>query len=299
MNELLNTLLESEILTADSKKALEEAFASQTATVVEATRMQTADQVRVELTEQWVAEKANLVEAIDAKLDDYLMIEMQELRDDIAAFRDLEVEYSQRLSESKKAMGIQLESDMLALVDKLDSFLDVRLNEEFAELKADLAEAKKLDFGRRIFEAFEPEYRKHFVNADKTEKALRESKASAEKLRTKLAEATATNEKMVRAAAMSKVLAPLTGDTRGVMESLLTNVPNDRLEESYSMYIGRVLKTNSTAPKAVNESVTGAAPAAEKPKLLVIEGNEPSLILPVTTGANAQVVSDYKKLAGL
>jgi hypothetical protein len=306
MNELLKKLLEAEILSEDSKKELEEAFQTQLNEVIEATKAETAEQVRLELSEQWVTDKEQLIEAIDAKVNEYLLAEVQELKDDISSFRDLEAEYAVKLTEAKKALGVQLEADMVQIIDKLDSFLEMRLRNEFKELKADLLEAKKLDFGRRIFESFMPEYRKYFVDATATERELHEAKIKIDKLSKKYKNVKGEKDCLFRKVKLESILAPLTGRQRDVMETILASKPTDKLEEAYKTYISRVIKegvdvsakteTTKTSKKtpSLTESVTEKSSVVKTGDTNTIVENRDD-----QSGTTSQTASYYKRLAGI
>jgi len=74
--------------------------------------IETACTVRAELTEQWIKERESLVEAIDAKVEEYLEGEMAELHEEIARFRDLGAEYAEALKEAKGEMRDELMEDL-------------------------------------------------------------------------------------------------------------------------------------------------------------------------------------------
>lgn len=302
MNELLKKLLEAEILSEDSKKELEEAFQLQLSNVEAEVREETRLTVEAELKAQWVTERDVLIEAVDAKINDYLIAEMNELRDDIAQFRDLEVEYAAKLTEAKAEMGVQLREDVAELVEKLDVFLEMRLEAEFAELRGDLQEAKKLDFGRKIFEAFLPEYRKHFIDASATERELQEAKVQIDKLSKKYKNVSKEKADLTRKVKMESVLAPLTGKSRDIMETILRSVETASLDEAYAKFIGRVLNesTDSTAAKtdvvAESEKKTATKPVVVKTGDTIVESTGS---VGTAEGTGSALVLEFKRLAGL
>lgn len=307
MNELLKKLLEAEILSEDSKKELEEAFQIQLQEVIDATKAETAEQVRVELSEQWVTDKEQLIEAIDAKVNEYLLAEVQELKDDISSFRDLEAEYAGKLTEAKKALGLQLEADMVQMVDKLDSFLEMRLRNEFKELKADLHEAKKLDFGRKIFESFLPEYRKYFVDATTTERELHEAKIKIDKLKKNYKNVKGEKDSLFRKVKLESVLAPLVGRQRDIMETILGSVATEKLEEAYKTYISRVIKEgvdeSTKSDKVTDKKVTkpSLTESIASKEAVVKTGDADKVVENYDTqpSATSQTVLSYKRLAGI
>ena len=303
MNELLKKLLEAEILSEDSKKELEEAFQLQLAKVEADISEETKIRVETELKAQWITERDALIEALDAKINDYLVAEMDELRADIAQFHDLKAAYARQLVEAKQEMAEQLRSDVTELVEKLDSFLDVRLRAEFAELRSDIQEAKKLDFGRKVFEAFLPEYRKYFVDANQTERELQEAKERIDQLSKKYKNVVKDKSALVRKVKMEQVLSPLTGKSRDIMETILKSVDTNELEESYSKFIGRVLKESgeqkpTTTANTVTENATKPSPKAG----VVKTGDTQEKVtesVSSTGAAPSAMTLEFKRLAGL
>lgn len=251
IKDLLDKLVSSELLTEETRTelkteletALNEAIA---AAKVEA-KEETEKQVRLELTEEFVADKDALIEALDSKVTEALNSEFAELKDDIARFRDLDTEYTERFVEAKKEMAVTVKADMTTLVERLDSFLTERLTEEFTELREDINQVKKLEFGRKIFEAVASEYVEKYVDTDETATSL--AKANEElKNTTKVLET--VNQELAavkRDQKMTVVLESLHGNPKEVMAVILKNVPTDKLEETYNKYIGRVLHESVNA----------------------------------------------------
>lgn len=259
MEELLNKLLEADVLSEETKKELKEAFETQVKGAVDTAKKETEEQVRAELTEQWVKEREALIEAIDAKVSEYLETELSALKEDIDRFRDLEAEHAERLTETKKEMADELKSDLQELIEKLDAFLEIRLTAELDELREDLAEEKKKQFGRKIVEAFGEEFKSMFLDEDSAEAELAETRARLEDAEEALEEATRAKDKLERKMKLEEVLSPLEGRARDVMEAILKNVSTDMLEEGYKTFIGRVLKeSDDTAEKEGKVLAEGA-----------------------------------------
>ena len=253
MEELLQKLLEAEILTEDTRKELEDAFKAQLEEATTAAKDSTAAYVRAELTEQWIVERDNLIEAIDGKVGEMLTAEITELKEDIESFRDLEAEYAEKLVEAKGEMGDELKGDLKELVEKIDSFLEMRLKSEMSELKEDIAEVRKNDFGRRIFEAVEAEFNNNHADKKSAANTLRETKARLADTQATLEEATSKLASMERASTMNEVLSPLAGQQREVMEAILKTVPTNKLEEGYKTFIGRVIRESEKDVKSEKE----------------------------------------------
>ena len=271
MNELLKKLFEAEILTAETKTQLEEAFDSQMSDLVAATKQSTEDAVRLELAEQWLSTREALVEAIDHKVTDLLAEEVAELKADIQAFRDLEVEYATKLTEAKEAMTVQVKEDLAQLIKELDGFLETQIVAEFAELKADLVEAQKVRFGRELFETFAKAYQTKFVDESAVALKLAEAEQSLAAVTAKLNEATSNKLKMERSLKLESLLAPLAGNPRQLMETILASVETKELDKAYAKFIGRVLKED--VAKAGTDVITEGATVAVKPATTVKTGD--------------------------
>jgi len=263
MNELLKKLLESQVLSEDSKAELEEAIASQMQDVIKEAKEAAAAETKLELAEQYLEARDALIEALDMKLTEMFEAEMDELKTDIAAFRDLEVEFAEKLVEAKLELAETAKADIGTLVEQLDTFLDLRFDAEFTELKTDIVEAKKLDFGRRVFESFITEYETKFVREDDIHARLAEAKSELATVSSKLNEATAARTKMERTIKLESVLAPLEGHARSLMETILAAVETSELERGYNKFIGRVLKesTATSGKDLVTESADKSAKA--------------------------------------
>lgn len=245
MEELLNKLLEADVLSPETKAELEEAVKTQLDEAVSAAKEEAAADVRAELTEQWVSERDALIEAIDTKVGEYLETELTELKEDIDRFRDLEAEYAEKLVEAKAAMGSELKGDLTELVEKIDAFLEIRLAAEIEELREDIDEVRKNDFGRRIFEAFADEFMAGYSDEESAEATLRETESRLSDTEKALEESERKRAGLERDRKMGEVLAPLSGRQREVMEAILRNVDTENLEEGYKTFIGRVIRETS------------------------------------------------------
>lgn len=250
MDELLKKLFESEVLNEETVNELKEAFQGKIDEAIAAAKDDATADVRAELTEQWVAERDQLIEAVDSKVTEYLTVELEELKEDIESFRDLETEYAGKIVEAKAAMSDELQADLGELVEKIDAFLEIRIGSEMDELKEDLEEVRKNDFGRTIFEAFAQEYVDSYSDDESAEASLRETETRLADTEAALEESEAAREELEREAKMDEILAPLSGRQKEVMEAILKNVETERLDEGYKTFIGRVIReTDETSEK--------------------------------------------------
>ncbi len=273
MNELLKKLLESELLTEEVKTELATAIQETISEQVEAQVNEQKEALVVEYATQFAADREALIEAIDTKVEEMLQEQLTELAEDISNFRDLEVEFAAKLADEKAALAEAVEKDMEKLVERLDTFLELRLSEEVDELKESIEEVRKNNLGRKIFETFMGEF-EQFSNADKGLDALQaqldEAKAELAKRDELLAEAQKEVAASARKDKLEAVLSSLQGRPREIMEAILVSVPTEKLEESYQKFIGRVLHESVTK----NSEKESATPAVEAPVLAEGETQE-------------------------
>src|SRR5216684_2737769 len=111
INELFKKLVESELLTEDTKNELQAQFETLLQESVTAAKKEAEEKVRLDLTEQFIADKEALIEALDTKAEEFLVKEFAELKDDIERFRDLEAEFAEKLVEAKKDMADTVRKD--------------------------------------------------------------------------------------------------------------------------------------------------------------------------------------------
>lgn len=291
MKELLQKLLEAEVLTEETKAELEGAFTSQLEEAIAAAKEETAADVRAELTEEWVNEKENLVEAIDTKVGEMCSTEFEELKEDIERFRDLEADFAEKLVEAKAAMSDELKGDLAELVEKINSFLEIRLAAEMEELHEDITEQRKNMFGRKIFEAYAEEFTMDYADEESAEATLRETEERLKEAQEALDESERKTAKMERSIKMEEVLSPLDGKQKEVMEAILRNVDTQSLEEGYKTFIGRVIRENEEADSEKEGEVLaeGASEEDGEKDETLVEGD-------VVTGDTDEVIEESENL---
>ena len=297
MDEILNKLLESELLSEETKKEISEQWTTGLNSYKQSVREETILEVRAELSEQWVKERDTLIESVDVFVSQALKSELEELKSDIERFRDLEAEMAEKLVEEKHKLAEEVSSELDQLVDKIDAFFEMRLSEEMEELKEDLEIVKQNEFGRKIFEAFSNEYSKSYYDEDSSAAQLSITESKLEDAQSRIAELEAAQAKMLREQKMEKVLSPLTGKKREQMAFVLQNVETSKLEEGYKFFIGRVLKEEA-APAA--EVITESVKPAEQ--TVLITGEEQiteEVAAPVVSQSSTAALNQLKRLAGL
>lgn len=293
MDEILNKLLQSELLSEETKAEISEQWTASVESFKAQVREEVSGEVRLELAEQWASERDELIGKVDTFVAEALTNELQELRGDIERFRDLEAEYAEKLVEEKHKLAAEVATELDGLVDKIDAFFEMRLAAEMEELKEDLEVVKQNDFGRKIFEAFAQTYGQSYVDEDAIQSKLvvAESKlADAEKA---LADREAKLSAMIREAKMEQVLAPLSGKKREQMAMVLKSVETARLQESYNYFIGRILKEDAAPQQALSESVV------DTKKTTVKTGETGTVIVESAEGSKGSQLSELKRLAGI
>lgn len=301
MDEILKKLLESDLLSEETKAEIGTQFKTAVDAYLAEERSKLEVEVRSTLTEEFVKAREELAETVDTKVEEFLKAEFDELKEDINKFRDLEVEYAEKLVEEKERLAQLLGEQLNQLVDKLDAFLEVRLDEEMSELKEDIEDVKKLEFGRKIFEAVEAEF-KTFRKEDlsSVEAELAEAKDKLSDAENRLAEIEQSRLAEARNSKLEELLTPLSGNAREQMKIILSNVATEKLEEAFKVYIGRVLKEAVVEPK--KDETPKAALVEEKkdePKgSRFVTGNQEVLEEEVVTKPSDQL-SRIRALAGL
>jgi hypothetical protein len=257
MDEILQKLLQSELLSEETRAEISEQWTSAVETFKTQVREETSMVVRAELLEQWITERDELVAKVDSFVADALIKEMTELKADIERFRDLEAEYAEKLVEEKHKLAGEVANELDELVDKIDAFFEVRLAAELDELKEDLDVVKQNEFGRRIYEAYASTFAAAHVDDGSAAYKLRIAESKLADAERALASSEETRLAMVREAKLSNLLSSLTGKKREQMEMVLKSVETDRLEESYKFFIGRILKEDVAPAAALNEGLAG------------------------------------------
>lgn len=291
MDEILKKLLQSELLSEESKAELSEQWTESVANFKTQVREEVASEVRLELAEQWVNERDELVEKVDGFVAEALSKEIEELKGDIERFRDLETEYAERLVEEKQQLAEEVAKELDQLVDKIDAFFEIRLTAEMDELKEDLEVVKQNNFGRKIYEAFADQFAQ-VSDEESVQSKLVVAEAKLADVERQLDKLEEEKTRMVREAKMEQILSPLTGKKREQMAMVLRPVETSKLEESYKFFIGRILKEGD-APAAAPTLTEGKQ--QEKTNLVTGE--------PAVSGVQSpqldESIAEFRRIAGL
>lgn len=299
MDELLAKILATDVLSESTKAELSEAFTQLiTEQVAEAKQLAEAE-VRAQLAEQWVSEREALIDAMDAQINEALQAELADLKDDINAFRDLEVEHAAKLVEAKQELAEQLDGDIYALAEQIDQYLEEKMRAEFTDLKESIEVVKRNELGRKIFEMFASEYQTSFVNQTEVEKKLAEAKQAERELRAQLAEAEKQRNEIIRESKLAELLSTLSGKQKSIMETILKAVPTEKLDESFNMFLPRVISEGMKQP--TQQPIVEGAKPTEAGK--IVTGNGATVInenveQPKTT-VSTEILSQFRVLAGI
>lgn len=296
MDEILQKLLQSELLSEETRAEISEQWTASVEAFKTQVREETANEVRAQLAEQWINERDELVTKVDGFVAEALMAEVAELKADIERFRDLEAEYAEKIVEEKHKLAEEVASELDQLVDKIDAFFEVRLAAELDELKEDLEVVKQNEFGRRIYEAFASTFAVAHVDEESVQAQLRIAEAKLADAQAALASSEEQRTAIVREAKLEKLLSNLTGKKREQMEMVLKNIETGRLEESYKFFIGRILKEGEAAPAAaqLTEGTT------EAKKTTVVTGDAPvEQAAPAVSQLDESVKRELQRLAGI
>ena len=301
MDEIIQKLLNSELLSEETKSEIAESWNKSVDAYKQKLKEEAMVEVRAELADQWTKERDALVESVDKFVEEHLTAEMAELKADIDRFRDVEAEAAEKLVEEKHRLAEEVSKELDQLVDKIDAFFELRLTEEFEELKEDLEIVKQNDFGRKVFEAFAKEYGVHFIDEKSIQKQLsiaEQKLADAEK---RLAESEETRGAMLRESKMKDILSSLSGKKREQMEFILKNVETAKLEEAYKYFIGRVLKEEVAEEVKEVKTVVTESTVAEETVIKTgdtVKEEKQQVTESVAESKNVVELSRLRKLAG-
>ena len=300
-------------VTAELREEFAQKYEHDKATMAEAVEKMLADRLSAELSE-FAEDRQGLIEAkakyakkmkddskkMEAFVLQKLATELRELHEDrkavasnvaklesfivdtlakeIAEFhadkKDL-AETKVRLVRESKVKFEQVKKDFISKSAKIiESTVAKGLRTEMTQLKEDIEQARKNDFGRRIFESFASEYAASHLN-EKSETAkllkvvaekeaqLAEAKAAVQKatklVESKESEIRVAKDLAARKEVMSELLGPLAGDKRAVMSELLESVQTDKLHSAFDKYLPAVMNGGAPAKKALTEAkeITG------------------------------------------
>jgi len=253
---------------ADDRKQLAEAKAKYGVAMRENAKLMkrfVAESLAKEVTElhedqKAIASKFGMLENF---IVDALAKEIAEFHEDKKDLAETKV----KLIKEAKIKFAEVKTSFVAKgASKVSAIVERTLKGEITALKEDIEEARKNDFGRKMFEAFASEYATSHLNENSEtaklmqvvalkDKQLVEAKAFATKAKV-LAESKSTEIKRITAIAERKnrlndLLTPLNKGQKEIMTDLLESVQTGRLQQSFDKYLPSVIDGQAPAKKAV------------------------------------------------
>jgi len=300
MDKLIQILVESKLLTEGTIDTVR----AEMEQIISEVKQQTEAEVKATLTEQWIAEREVLVESLDAKMTDLLENEINELKDDIKSFRDLEVEYAVKLEDEKTALNESYETKLSSLIETLDVFIERRLAVELQEFATDLEQVKKNEFATQMFEAFAPLFQERFLSEDETHNKLKQTEQKLAEAQQSLKATQKLQESAERQAKMTNLLSTLSESQHTVMKTLLEGVATEQLDTMFQKYITVVVERSALSKGTKEKLVTEGAKSTKQTQLdegVVVTGNKPVISQPQQTNVKDQTdrMQQVRKLAGL
>jgi len=245
-----------------------------------------------------------------AMADKFSMLEsfvVDALAKEIAEFhedkKDLAETKVKLIKEAKSKFAEVKKAFVETSANKVSDIVSKTLTKEITALKEDIEDARRNDFGRKLFEAFANEYATSHLNeksetaklmkvVDLKNKQLAEAEAKMAKTK-KLAESKdAEINKMKalqeRSAAINELIAPLSKGQKDIMIDLLESVQTNRLRSAFDKYLPAVIDGKTPAKKASlteGKEVTGNRDEVSQTN--------------VSSKADDNNVLDIRRLAGL
>jgi hypothetical protein len=245
-----------------------------------------------------------------AKLESFLV---DALAKEIAEFhtdkKDLAETKVRLIKESKEKFASIKERFLKKSAQVVESAITDGIRREMTQLKEDIEQARKNDFGRRIFESFASEYAaSHLNEKSETAKLLKivekkeQELAEAAKIvaeTQKLVESRETQLKIAKDLAerkeiMGELLNPLSGDKRAVMRELLESVQTERLHTAYDKYLPAVMEGSTNKKK---QALTEAVEPATSQQKEVVTGDKKAQ--QIGSEEKSAEIFDIRRLAGL
>lgn len=203
--------------------------------------------------------------AIEHMIETRLKSELTELHDDVVVNRRAML---QAITEKRNELESDRQKFQLKATKVLEHIVNITVPKQLEPLREDIEAARRDNFGREIFEAFQTVFRRQFFNTSsefgkligeisnlKEQKETikknatrvitesRESATAAQKAYSRL------NESVTRAQAMDRLLKPLSGTARAQMKSLLEATKTEKLDETFRKTLPQLVReSKATAP---------------------------------------------------
>lgn len=215
------------------------------------------------------------LKAIEETVNKRLDAELSELHEDVVANRRATL---QAITEKTAAMDKEQEVLKAKTAAVLENIVNVKLEKQLSELREDIVAARKDNFGREIFEAFQIMFRRQFFDSSsefkklteqneklksdtraikaKAAKAIRESRLESANAKRDLNKIT---ESVKRHQTIGRLLKPLSGMARKQMKTLLESTSTERLETTFRKSYPIIIKENAAPKKVTTRAATPTA----------------------------------------
>ena len=282
MVEAIDSMISERLATeieefADDRKQLAEAKAKYAVAMRE-----NADLMSTFVKQTLVKEVSELHEDQKAIAEKFSMLEnfiVDALAKEIAEFhedkKDLAETKVKLIKEAKTKFAEVKKTFVETSAAKVSSIVAKTLTTEMKQLKEDIEEARRNDFGRKLFEAFANEYATSHLNeksesaklmkvVDTKNRQLEEAKTEVAKKHA-LAESKDAQIRKMKAIAerqntINDLIAPLSKGQKDIMTDLFESVQTARLRSAFDKYLPSVIGGKVPAKKAViteGKEITG------------------------------------------
>jgi hypothetical protein len=212
---------------------------------------------------------------------------------------------------------VKIEEARKQFIQKAAKAADQQLTEairsEMKQFKDDIKVARENHFGRKMFEAFAAEYMTSYLSEGsevkklnkkldeqrkKTSDAVDLLKKQQNLLESAKRKATILEEQATRTKVLNKLLSPLQGEKKAMMQELLATTKTGALNEQFKRFLPAVLKETATAKKPT--LVESAKPVARRG--VAATGNRHNMLAESVQQENNDTqaaIYDLQRLAGL
>jgi len=245
-----------------------------------------------------------------AKLESFIV---DALAKEIAEFhsdkKDLAETKVRLIKESREKFDALKNAFISKSAKVVESAITSGIHREMTQLKEDIEQARKNDFGRRIFESFASEYAASHLNEKSETAKLLKVVAQKEQELAEAAKIVADTQKLVesretqlkvakdlaeRKEIMSELLGPLSGDKRSIMKELLESVQTEKLTTAYDKYLPAVMDGGVQQKKQALTEAAEPAPVSQKE---VVTGDKQAQ--QIGGEEKTAEIFDIRRLAGL
>lgn len=243
----LQKLFESDLLSEENKESFKQAVDQRLEEAKAEAKEEAKNELEADYAKKLTEDKNEINYKMAEMINEAVKEEIDELKEDIEKYRNLEVEYAKRLDEFKEQYKQKVNEGFSKAVEDC-------IKEEMQELKDDLVEAKKQNLGKRIFEAFEDDIKEFGVTDDvkQLREQLEETKKESLRRKKEL-------EKVQRETTLENLLSNLSGSHKEVMRTILEGVKTENLEKRYNDVVDSVIreevvdKEENSGTKPLNE----------------------------------------------